>query len=332
MRVSVLLPAFDAGRTLKAALDSVRRQSFTDFECVVVDDGSRDDTARLARAVAREDPRLVVLEQAHRGIVEALETGLARCSGEYVARMDADDVMHPERLATQLALLDARDDLAAVGSHVRMFPREELTLGRLAYERWLNSMSSERDVRADCFVECPVAHPTLMLRRSVLERFGYRDAGWAEDYDLVLRLLGAGHEIGVAPQRLLDWRDAPDRLSRTSRACSLERFTACKAEFLTRSFLAEHSEYVLWGYGDTGRVLCRALAALGRRPRAIVELHPGRLGQRIAGAPVIAPEALPDLARGRVVVSVAGAKARGEIRSAMAAMGFVELTDYVCAA
>jgi len=122
-----------------------------------------------------------------------------------------------------------------------------------------------------------------MLRSDVFQRFSYRDMGWPEDYDLLLRLLGSGHALGVVPRRLLLWRDSPERLSRRSEVYAERRFVAAKAHFLARSWLAGHARYVLWGYGETGRALCRALQLHDRHPQAIVEVHPGRLGQRIGG-------------------------------------------------
>lgn len=331
-RFSVLIPAFDAAATLGAALESVRRQREASLECVVVDDGSRDDTSAIARRFAERDARFRVLSQPNRGIVAALELGRASCRGRYVARMDADDLMHRRRLELQGALLDGAPRLAAVGCHVRLFPRAALRDGLRAYEAWLNGIRSPEDVAREAFVECPLAHPTLTLRREVLDTFGYRDMGWPEDYDLVLRLLAAGHHLGVLPRRLLGWRDGPSRLSRTSGVYSQERFVACKAAFLAETFLANAADYVLWGYGGTGRALARALLGRDRRPSHIVELHPGRLGNCIQGAPVIPPSALEALRPPRIVVSVAGAKARREIRGALGGMGFVEGSGYVMAA
>jgi hypothetical protein len=246
--------------------------------------------------------------------------------------MDADDLMHRQRLALQLQALAESPYLTAVGCHVRLFPRHGLPEGRWAYERWLNSIKTPDQVRQEAFVECPLAHPTLMLRREVLQTLGYRDCGWPEDYDLLLRLLTLGYEVGVVPRRLLSWRDTPGRLSRTSPTYALERFTACKAAFLAAVFLHETRTYILWGYGDTGKTLRRALLAHGKVPSHIVELHPGRLGNRIHGALVIRPEDLVRVPRGRVVVSVAGVQARQEIRQVMGRLGFVELRDFVCAA
>ena len=330
--VSVLLPARDAADTLGASLRSVERQTLRDFECIVVDDGSRDATGAVARNLAAVDPRFVVLATERRGLVPALNAGLARCRGAYVARMDADDVMHRQRLALQVALLAAAPELSAVATHVRIFPRAHLAPGWRAYERWVNAIDGAAAVRAEAFVECPVVHPTLTFRRTALAELGYRDAGWPEDYDLVLRALARGDEIGVVPRRLHAWRDRPGRLSRTGDAYALPRFTAIKASFLAARFLATTDRYVLWGYGGTGRALRRALAEHGKHATHVVEVHPGRIGNTIHGAPVIAPEALPGVPRSRIVVSVARSRPRAEIRAALVAMGFEELRDFVCAA
>jgi glycosyltransferase involved in cell wall biosynthesis len=331
-RVSVLLPAFDAEATLPAALRSVARQTERDYECIVVDDGSRDRTLACALAFAARDARFRVLALPHRGLVDALNAGLERCRGEIVARMDADDVMHRERLAAQLARLAADPTLSAVGCHVRIFPRAGLSDGLRAYERWLNSIDSAERVRADAFIECPVVHPSLAIRRRVLRDVGYRDRGWPEDYDLVLRLLAAGHALAVVPRRLLAWRDHPGRYTRVAEACGPERFPRLKAEFLAAGILAESDEYILWGYGHTGRAIRRALLAHGKRPSHVIELHPGRLGNAIHGAPVVRPEALPGLPRRPILASVAGEGPRALIRKALTGMGFRELADFVATA
>ncbi len=331
-RVSILLPVFDGVRFLEPCLRSVARQELREWECVVVDDGSRDGSGELARSFARRDSRFRVVSRPHRGLVAALNAGLEQCRAPLVARMDADDVMHRERLAVQAAALDAEAALDAVGCRVRLFPRVALGAGMRAYERWLNGIDSPERVRAEAFVECPVAHPTLLIRREALRGLRYRDRDWPEDYDLVLRLLARDGRIRVLARRLLSWRHRPQRLSQVSPTYTPPRFTACKAAFLAEGFLSGGRHYVLWGYGGTGRALRGALDAHGKEPSAIVEVHPGRLGNRIHGAPVVPPEDLARLRGQPLVVSVAGAGPRGVIRDALARMGFRETVDYVCAA
>ncbi len=331
-RISILLPVFDAAETLSAALGSVARQSEPDFECVVVDDGSRDASVAIAERVAAQDARFRVLRRPHLGLVAALNVGSEQCRALYVARMDADDLMSRHRLRDALAALQAERALDAVGCHVRLFPRRGLTPKRMAYERWLNAIVSPEDVQREALIECPIAHPTLTIRAELLRNFAYRDTGWPEDYDLVLRLLAAGARLGVVPRRQHHWRDSAGRYSRTHPSCSLESFVACKAEFLASGILKTSERYLLWGFGDTGKALNRALALHGKRPSAIIELHPGRLGQRIDGAPVLPPPALRTLERQPLIVSVAGLEARTLIRAELKSMGFRELEDYVVTA
>ncbi|MBW2270689.1 MAG: glycosyltransferase [Deltaproteobacteria bacterium] len=331
-RVSVLLPVFDAEDTLDSCLRSVERQAFRDWECVLVDDGSRDASLAMARRAAAVDPRIRVVAGPHRGIVAALNVGLAACRAPLVARMDADDVMHRLRLALQVEALERHADWAAAGCHVRLFPRDDLTAGMRSYERWLNGLDTPARILSDAYVECPIAHPTLMARTAVLREFGYRETEGPEDYDLVLRVLAGGLEIGSVPRRLLLWRDAPGRLSRNSPRYAIDAFTACKAEHLARGLLAGGSRYVLWGYGATGRALAAALERHDKHPDAIVEVHPGRLGNRIRNAPVIAPRALAEYRGLPLVVSVAGAGPRQQIRNALASMGYRETHDFIAAA
>ena len=289
------MPAYDAALTLASALRSVQRQTERDWECVVVDDGSSDRTPEIVAAFAREDSRVRLVEREHGGIVAALQTGLAHCRAPLIARFDADDLMARRRLERQRIALEQNPALTAVGCHVRLFPRARLRQRRLDYERWLCSMSTPEELEREAFVECPVAHPTLLIRRGTLLEFGYRDRGWPEDYDLVLRLLQAGLRIGIVPHRLLHWRDSTSRLSRTSESYSIAAFVECKAEFLAAGFLAASERYLLWGFGDTGKALANALARRGKYPEAIIELHPGRIGQHILGAPVLHPADLPAL-------------------------------------
>ena len=212
-----------------------------------------------------------------------------------------------------------------------MFPRP-LSDGMRRYEAWLSEIATPEDVAREAFIECPIAHPTLMLRSAVLREFGYRDQGWPEDHDLILRLLAGGKRLAVVPHRLHGWRDGPERLSRTHPAYSLERFTACRAHFLAEGILAGSEAYVLWGYGQTGRALCRDLRRLGKIPSNIIDVHPRRIGNQIQGARVLPPESLERRVEVPIVVSVAGAGPRAEIRSALEKMRYIEGRDFVCAA
>lgn len=328
--VSVLLPAFDAGSSIVSALRSVRRQTAARFECVVVDDGSRDDTPDLVRRFVAADPRFRLLQRPHEGLVPALMAGLAECRAPLVARMDADDVMARGRLEAQLALLASDPTLAAAGAHATLVPRASLQEGALEYERWIASIDSPGRVLQDLFVECPVVHPTLCIRTPVIRELGWRDRGVPEDYDLVLRLAEAGHRIDVVPRPLLLWRQGDARLQRTSPAYSHDAFARLKAEFLARGFLRDAPQFHLIGFGNSGKRLRAALAREGRTPAAIVDIH--RKGNFVDGVPIVGVDALATLPKRPAIVCVAGAEGRTAVRRELSALGFEELRDFVCAA
>ena len=149
---------------------------------------------------------------------------------------------------------------------------------------------------------------------------------------MLLRLIQHGNRAGVVPRRLLAWGQHDDRLSRTNPRYSLEAFTACRAHYLASGPLRDSHEYVLWGYGQTGRALRRALSEHGKQLSCLIEVHPRRVGQKIHGAPVVSPDDLDRIPKHPLIVSVAGRGPRGEIRARLAHAGRGEGRDFFCAA
>ncbi len=331
--VSVLLPCRDVGSVLPEAVASLRAQTFGDYEVVAVDDGSVDDTWDQLRAWAATDARVRTLHNHGRGLVAALATAQAYARGLLVARMDADDVAEPRRFEAQLALFRENPTLTACGTHVRYFPRSAVGEGGRRYESWLNSLCSPESVARDVFVECPLAHPTLMLRRSALVGVGgYRDMGWPEDYDLVLRLWWTGATLAVVPEVLLHWRESPSRASRVDERYAPEAFRRCKVHYLARTLAAGRSGVVVWGAGPVGKAFARELLAQHVRLRAFVDLDRRKIGQEIHGVPVIAPEGIEQYREAFVVGAVGSPGARTEIRAALDERGWREGVDYCAVA
>lgn len=331
-RVSILLPARNAAAHLAAALASIERQTYSDYEVIAVDDGSSDATGALLDAWASRDGRVRVLHRSPRGIVASLVEAAAAANGELLARMDADDVAYPTRLAEQVALLDSDASLGACGTRVRYMPREAVRAGARRYERWLNSLTEPPQLERDLFVECPIAHPTLMMRRSMYQRIGgYRGHGWPEDYDLVLRIHAAGGRLANVPSVLLDWREGDQRLSRTHERYAQAAFQRCKAHYLAGTRLRGR-QVVVWGAGPVGKGFARALAAEAVRIAAFVDLDARKIGQVVHGAHVIAPDRINEFRGCYAVAAVAGAAARTEIRAALAAAGWEEVAEFCAVA
>jgi len=191
--VSVLLPVFNAAAAACRAIESIRRQSLRQWELIVVDDGSTDETAELLRRLAAAEPRLRVVTIPHGGIVNALNTGLASVRAPLVARMDADDESHPDRLAAQVTLLRDRPEVGLAGCLVEFGGDRQRQAGYARHVDWLNSVVSSDDIALNRFVESPFAHPSVMFRLALTrEHGGYRHGEFPEDYELWLRWIEAG--------------------------------------------------------------------------------------------------------------------------------------------
>jgi len=326
--ISVLLPCRDAVPHLAACIESLRAQTVRRVGVLAIDDGSKDGTLDILDEWAAEDSR-VRIEAGGRGLVGALQTATELARAPLIARMDADDIANARRFEEQAAWLAAHPDVAACGTGVELFPRSAIGSGYRRYEAWINSLETPDDVNRDLLVECPVAHPALMVRSSALKSVGgYRDMGWPEDYDLVLRIHAAGMRIGNVPETLLRWRVTPGRLSLRSSVYSPSAFRLCKVHFLRENLLPSNRPLVVWGAGRVGKPLARDLAASGVQPAALVDLDPRKIGQEIHGAPVIRPEELPSIAGAYVLGAVGSPGAREDIRHALRTMGRNELEDF----
>jgi glycosyltransferase involved in cell wall biosynthesis len=331
--ISVLLPCYNAAATLGEALESLSRQTLTEFEVIAVDDGSNDATLDILDSWADQDRRIRILSQPHQGIVCALNNGLAACQAHYIARMDADDRAHPARLERQLAYLEEHPEASLVGSQVQGFPLEALRGGFASYLEWQNSLLTDAEIRREMFVESPLAHPSVTFRREWVEKAGaYQDRGWAEDYDLWLRLYLAGALFAKLPEALLDWRDHPGRLTRLDPRYSLENFLRAKAFYLSRGPLQRRDAVILWGAGMIGRRLSKHLAHQGAPLVAFVDVDPKKIGRTRRGLPILPPEALPELwqrfTNPALLAAVGARGARQLIRARLSLFGLLEGQDW----
>jgi GT2 family glycosyltransferase len=332
-RVAVLMPARDAARTVRAASSSILRQTWRDLELVAVDDGSTDGTSELLHRLAERDPRVRVVRTPGEGIARALNRALASCDAPLVARMDADDLSHPLRIALQLEQLAADPALAAVGAQVRLFPRRVVRPGMARYVGWLNGLTTPALVERDLFVESPLVHPAAVIRREALEAAGgWREGPFPEDYDLWLRLAEAGGALTNFPRVLLGWRESAGRLTRTDGRYALDRHRALKAAALARTWLAGRQEVAVWGAGETGKATADALAAEGIRVALFVDVDRKKVGRTVRGAPVYGLEEL-ERARGLpLLVAVGAPGARDLIRDELQRARWEEVREFRCVA
>lgn len=261
--VSVIMAVRNGGPFLAEAIASIRGQQFRDWEFVVVDDGSTDDTAAVLQEAARSDDRLRPFRQEPLGLVPALNRAVAEARGALLARMDADDRAHPERLGRQVAFLAANPRVGVLGTAVR-----RIGAGRGLW-RW---PADDAALRAALLFETPFAHPTVMMRREVWEKSegGYRpDFRAAEDIDLWERL--APHtEFANLSAPLLDYRTHTAQVTAVSTQTMAQNGARVRRRWLRRVGLEptelelDRHEAVAWLRTGTLESLAAAGSWLGR--------------------------------------------------------------------
>ncbi len=211
-RVSVVMSVYNGGRLVADAIDSILTQSLSDFEFIIVNDGSTDGTLAVLESYAAKDARIRILDQANTGLTKALVRGVAAARAPLIARMDADDLSNPERLERQAALLDSRPDLVAVSCGIENVAHDLRPLG-LAVRRF-DEVSLPLLL---AFSNIIAGHGNMMFRKSAYDQAGGYDPEFrfSQDYDLWCRMVALG-PIGEATGVLYRFRAGHDSISARS--------------------------------------------------------------------------------------------------------------------
>jgi glycosyltransferase involved in cell wall biosynthesis len=235
MQISIAMPAYNAGQFIAQAIESVLAQSWRDFDLIVVNDGSTDNTLEIVEEYAAQDARVRVYTQSNQGTAAALNRGIDLAAGEWVFIMHADDLMRPNRLKSQHEFIAEHPELAVASSLVRYIDSKNRVIGK-DNSKLFTHESVDMLVSANELIG--FSHPAVALRKSaVLEVGGYRQAFWpAEDIDLWNRLVEKGYKVLVQPEYLLDYR-----LHGNSASISQARLTRSKVRWLKDCMLHRRS-------------------------------------------------------------------------------------------
>ncbi len=329
VKVSILMPVFNAQGTLGECLDSIFGQLLQDFEIIMVNDFSTDKSVEIIQSY--NDPRIRVIDNKNKGIVHALNTGLSFCNSDYVARMDADDVMYVERLQKQFNVLNNDADITLCATQVKKFPEEIIQAGYIEYMRWQNDCLTMQDIKNQIYIESPFAHPSVMFRKSrIVESGAYRDGEFPEDYELWLRLFHKGQKMMKLDEVLLDWRESDDRLSRTSSRYSDSAFDRLRAGYLAKDARLNNRDIVFWGVGRKTRHRSQYLIDNGIKPSAWIDIDTKKIGNEYHGAKTYSPDWLQCHQKKPFVLNyVRNHGARENCRKYLDDAGYVTGKDYL---
>lgn len=203
--VSVLLPVFNAEKYISEAIESIQNQSFRDFELLIINDGSTDGTLGILQQHKKTDDRIVIISRANKGLVDTLNEGIDVARGQWIARMDADDVALPNRLALQLAVLE-QTGADICGGGIEFFGTSD--------RRIIKHPIGDDEIKTALYFGSAFAHPTVMMKTELVRQLRY-DKQWekCEDYDLWQRAAHAGWTMTNVPEVILRYRQHEAQIS-----------------------------------------------------------------------------------------------------------------------
>ncbi len=276
-KISVILPFFNAERTLVRSMESISSQSYENFECILINNNSRDKSSKLAEEYCKLDSRFKLLHEQNQGVVFASNKGSKAAEGDFICRMDADDELVSDSLLNRSAYMESHPDTDVSCGLVEYVPHHDNTKGFQRYVDWSNSILSYEDILLNRFAESPVVNPTAMWRKHIGLRHGmYRYGDFPEDYELWLRWLDQGVKIHKLNETVLRWYDSDERLTRTSAFYSDKAFFKVKAVYLAKWLkknISFYPEVWVWGASRRSRRWSRYLKDEGVRIRAYIDIH-----------------------------------------------------------
>ena len=279
------MSVYNGTRYLNESIESIHNQTFTDWEFIIINDGSTDNSESIVQGWQNRDERIKLISREHKGLTISLNEGLSYAQGEYIARMDADDIALPDRFAKQVAFLDENPDHVAVGCRMLVIDPEGMpifTCSKLTTHEEIDAayMAGQAGI---------IGHPAVMIRRRVIESIGgYREQfTYAQDRDLFLRLAEVG-KLANLPDTLMQFRLNAKSMGHTQRSeqkrcANLATIEAHQRRGLEPPILSDssseppksisdlHRQWTWWalGSGNVATARKHALLALTRQPLAV---------------------------------------------------------------
>ena len=327
-KISILIPAKNAGKYLHDCLNSIIEQMETNWECIVVNDNSTDNTLAIFDEFAKKDKRFTVLSNPKSGVITALQLAYANSSGELIHRMDADDIMPKQKLATLKRLLIENGKGHVATGKVKYFSETTLGDGYKRYEAWLNRLTENGSNFSELYRECVIASPCWMVFRSDFEKCGGFDSDiYPEDYDLVFRFYEAGLQCLPCADVLHLWRDYSIRSSRTSDLYADNRFLDIKCFYFLKLNFDNNRPLVVWGAGRKGKAIAKYLIDKKVEFNWLCN-NPKKIGKDIYGVLMQSESALEMLENPQVIVAVANHEEQTELITHFHENGMETMLDY----
>src|SRR5690554_4932847 len=258
--ISILMPVKNASNFLTDCLHSIKVQSYSHWELIAVNDHSTDNSLQLLEKFAADEQRIKPIDNKGNGIIDALKTAYEYASGNYIHRMDADDIMVEDKLLELKSLLDKNGKGCVSTGMVKYFSEGKLNNGFLKYEKWLNSLCEQNSHWSEIYKECVIASPNWLIHRDDLENCGaFNKQQYPEDYDLVFRFYKHNMKVVAINKVLHLWRDHAERSSRNLPQYKDNDFFDIKWQYYEEVVRDKSRPLMIWGAGRKGKKMAKLL-------------------------------------------------------------------------
>ncbi|SHG33727.1 glycosyltransferase family 2 protein [Flagellimonas flava] len=327
-KVSILIPFKDTELYLPECLDSVLAQTHNDWEVIAIDDGSSDNSPALMQHYAAKDERIQPYKNRGQGIIPALQMAYTKAAGNFVTRMDSDDIMVPERLEWMLNALHSHGKGHVAVGQVRYFSHRGISNGYERYETWLNSLTAEGKNYDEIYKECVIPSPCWMVHRTDFDiSNAFNPNRYPEDYDLTFRFYANGLKVIPCDKVLHHWRDYDTRTSRTHEHYAQNYFLDIKLHYFLKLDYRPKRPLVVWGAGYKGKTIAKRLLEMQINFVWLCD-NPLKIGKKIYGKELVHFKTLKNLNHPQSIVTVANEAAQRDIKHFFSKVKQVPMHDY----
>ena len=322
------MPFKNTSAYLDECIRSILNQTYADWELIAIDDHSEDQSREILAAFEKADPRIKVFTNSGNGIIPALRLAYANSTGNYITRMDSDDIMSGNKLEVlRNNLIKLGMGHVAVGQ-VQYFSAHGISDGYARYERWINNLTSTGTNYSEIYKECVIPSPCWMIHREDLEKAGAFDPDrYPEDYDLTFRFYSYKIQPIPCQEVLHHWRDYASRTSRTSEHYAQNYFLDIKLHYFLKLDYDSARPLVIWGAGTKGKTIAKNLNVLGYDFIWLCD-NPKKIGKKIYGRELVSFRKLESLQHPQSIITVANEDAQAEIKNYLQALNVHSMSDY----
>ncbi len=326
--VSILIPFKNTETYIDACLISILNQTYTNWELIIVDDGSTDSSFDIVETFAKTDSRITLLKNNGSGIIDALRLAFKHSKGTFITRMDSDDIMRSHKLEVLANnLIKYGTQHVAIGM-VHYFCEGGINAGYKLYETWLNDLTKTGNNYDDIYKECVVPSPCWMINRTdLIACDAFNPNQYPEDYDLTFRFYKHNFKCIPCHDVIHDWRDYSTRTSRVHEHYAANHFLDIKMRYFLELDYNPNKSLVVWGAGGKGKKVAQILIEKNM-PFTWICDNPNKIGKNIYGV-ILAPfNTLATIENPQSIVTVANKEAQIEIKNYMNALHLKNIRDY----